>query len=163
MTSQSDGTLYGKGLPLEFDRNLGWKRPTPKQSNVDTPKDFCSLEKVNASRYLPSFLIRPSMEDLANEVRRIIRNLNLGNKIDLLLDKATGVHHTNIRYDLYTVTASKRRLKFQRLYSVTIKNPSNEHLHKRQNPTQTANQDFFFAPFNTGFFGVELLITSSKL
>ena len=34
MTSQSDGTLYGKGLPLEFDRNLGWKRPTPKQSEV---------------------------------------------------------------------------------------------------------------------------------
>ena len=104
MTSQSDGTLYGKGLPLEFDRNLGWKRPTPKQSNVDTPKDFCSLEKVNASRYLPSFLTRPSMEDLANEVRRIIRNLNLGSKIDLLLEELPLNYHP-------TQTIGKKKYK----------------------------------------------------
>ena len=53
------------------------------------------------------------------------------------------------------------RLNFNGSIQSPSKNPSNEHLHKRQNPTQTANQDFFFAPFNTGFFGVELLITSS--
>ena len=64
MTSQSDGTLYGKGLPLEFDRNLGWKRPTPKQSNVDTPKDFCSVTMHPKPRSTPTPLSKPGVKDI---------------------------------------------------------------------------------------------------
>ena len=66
----------------------------PLPSNQATPSSpFNSLEKVNATPYLPSFLTRTIMEDLANEVRRIIRNLNLGSKIELLLEEMPLNYH----------------------------------------------------------------------
>ena len=77
----------------------------PRPSNQATPSSpFNSLEKVNATLYLPSFLTRPSMEDLANEVRRIIRNLNLGNKMDLLLEEMPLNYHP-------TQTIGKKKYK----------------------------------------------------
>ena len=60
--------------------------PPSNQATRSSP--FNSLEKVNATRRLPSFPTTAQlMEDLANEVRRIIRNLNLGTKIDQLLQE----------------------------------------------------------------------------
>ena len=77
--------------------------PLPSnQATLSSP--FNSLEKVNASPYLPSFLTQPSMEDLANEVRRIIRNLNLGSKIDLLLEEMPLNYHP-------TQTIGKKKYK----------------------------------------------------
>ena len=65
----------------------------PLSNQVTSSSPFNSLEKVNATPCLPSFLTRPSMEDLANEVRRIIRNLNLGSKIELLLEEMPLNYH----------------------------------------------------------------------
>ena len=57
----------------------------PLPSNQATLSSPCnSLEKVNATLYLPSFPTRASMEDLANEVRRIIRNFKLTLSIQIL-------------------------------------------------------------------------------
>ena len=77
--------------------------PLPSnQATLSSP--FNSLEKVNATLYLPSFLTRPNMEDLANEVRRIIRNLNLGSKMDLLLEEMPLNYHP-------TQTIGKKKYK----------------------------------------------------
>ena len=66
--------------------------PPSNQATRSSP--FNSLEKVNATRRLPSFPTTAQlMEDLANEVRRIIRNLNLGTKIDQLLQEMPDNYH----------------------------------------------------------------------
>ena len=75
---------------------LTFKQPMVNQhpSNKATlSSPFNSLEKVNAPRRLPSFPTKPIMEDLANEVRRIVRNLNLGSKIELLLEEIPLNYH----------------------------------------------------------------------
>ena len=112
MTSQSDGTLYGKGLPLEFDRNLGWKRPTPKQSDAgydleDVAEHYKELIQDEAT----AIMKQKQHNELKTQIQKDLDNLAVidrNNTIVFPLELAGRTYNVGTRNEYFEEILQKR-------------------------------------------------------